>query len=369
MEATNQRSGPEQPPNGPIPGHLLDVLIRGGLLLGLAMLCYRVLAPFLVLLVWALILAVALHPVQQVVARRLGGRQGLAATLVTALAVLLIVVPTAVLLSSMGDTVHRLAAGVRDHTLQVPPPRPDLASWPLVGAKVYAVWENAHTDLPGLLRSQQPKVRELTAAALAMVASIGGAILQFIAALVVAGIMMAYGESGERSARGVFARLAGADQAERLDHLAVSTIRAVAQGVVGVALIQAILVGVSLLIAGVPWAGVLAAIVLVLAIAQLPAALVTLPVIAWIWTGAQYGTGPAIAYTILLLVAGLADNVLKPLLLGRGVDAPMPVILLGALGGMASAGLHGMFVGAVVLALGYQVLTGWVAAQPMRPGR
>jgi predicted PurR-regulated permease PerM len=365
----NQRGGSDGQPDGPFPGHLLDVLIRGGLLLGLAVLCYRVLAPFLVLLVWALILAVALHPLQQALAHRIGGRNGLAATLVTALAVLLIVVPTAVLLSSMGDTVHRLVAGVQDHTLQVPPPRPALATWPVVGEKVYAVWENAHTDLPGLLRSLQPKLGELTAAALAMVASIGGAILQFIAALVVAGVMMAYGESGARSAQAVFARLAGAEQGERFNHLAVSTIRAVAQGVVGVALIQAILVGVCLLIAGVPWAGVLAAIVLVLAIAQLPAALVTLPVIAYVWTSGHYGTGPAIAYTVLLFVAGLADNVLKPLLLGRGVDAPMPVILLGALGGMASAGLHGMFVGAVVLALGYQVLTGWVATEPIRPGR
>ena len=140
-----------------------------------------------------------------------------------------------------------------------------------------------------------------------------------------------------------------------------------AQGVLGVAFIQAIVVGLVMLIAGVPFAGVLAVIVLVLGIAQVPALLVTLPVIAYIWTSGDYGTAPAVIYTVLLLVAGMLDNVLKPLLLGRGVDAPMPVILLGALGGMASAGILGMFVGATLLALGYQIFMGWVATNPDAP--
>src|SRR5205814_3602289 len=121
-------------------------------------------------------------------------------------------------------------------------------------------------------------------------------------------------------------------------------------------------IGVSLLIAGVPFAGVLAVVVLVFGVAQLPALIVTLPVIGWIWASGQYDTGPAAAYTVLLFVGGMADNVLKPLMLGRGVDAPMPVILLGALGGMATAGILGMFVGATLLALGYQLFMGWVAA-------
>jgi predicted PurR-regulated permease PerM len=131
-----------------------------------------------------------------------------------------------------------------------------------------------------------------------------------------------------------------------------------------VAFIQAIVVGICLLVAGVPWAGVLAVIVLVLGIAQVPALLVTLPAIAWIWMAADYGTGEATAYTILLVVSGMTDNVLKPLMLGRGVDAPMPVILIGALGGMAVSGILGMFVGATLLALGYQIFMGWVHTNP-----
>jgi len=364
----NQRSEPDHEPEERAPARLLDVLIRAGLILALALLCYRVFAPFLVLMVWALILAVTLYPLQQAVARRLGERQGLAATLITVLGVVLIVAPTALLLSSMGDSVQRLIRDVEHDTLQVPPPRPNVAAWPVVGNKVYALWEKAHADLPGLVQSLQPKIGDLAKAALAMVASIGRAILQFIAALIVAGIIMAFGQAGDRSARAIFARLVGSERGAEFSHLAVTTIRAVAQGVIGVAFIQAIIVGVCLLIAGVPWAGVLAGIVLVLGIAQVPAALVTLPVIAYIWASGSYGTVAAIAYTILLFVSGLADNVLKPLMLGRGVDAPMPVILLGALGGMADSGILGMFVGATLLALGYQIFMGWVVANPEGAG-
>jgi len=364
----NQRSEPDQQPEDRAPPRLLDVLIRAGLILALALLCYRIFAPFLVLMVWALILAVTLYPLHQAVARRIGERQGLAATLITILGVVLIVAPTAMLLSSIGDSVQQLIRDVQHDTLQVPPPRPNVAAWPVVGNKVYAFWEKAHADLPGLMQSLQPKIGDLAKAALAMVASIGRAILQFIAALIIAGIIMAFGQAGDRSSRAIFARLVGSERGAEFSHLAVATIRAVAQGVIGVAFIQAIIVGLCLLIAGVPWAGVLAGIVLLLGIAQVPAALVTLPVIAYIWASGDYGTVGAIAYTILLFVSGLADNVLKPLMLGRGVDAPMPVILLGALGGMADSGILGMFVGATLLALGYQIFMGWVAAIPEGAG-
>ena len=146
--------------------------------------------------------------------------------------------------------------------------------------------------------------------------------------------------------------------------LSIATIRAVSLGVVGVAAIQAILIGLAVLLAGIPVAGVLAVIALILGIAQVPALLITLPVIVYIWASGDYSTGAAIAHTIILLVTGMADNVLKPMMLGRGVDVPMPVILIGALGGMASGGVLGMFVGATALALGYELSQNWVATSP-----
>ncbi|MBS1179364.1 MAG: hypothetical protein H6R06_3776 [Proteobacteria bacterium] len=343
---------------------LLDVLIRAGLVLALVMLCYRVFAPFLVLMVWALILAVTLYPFHQWLATRMGGRTGWAATLITVLGVALIVAPTAVLLSSIGDSVHRLIAGVQQNTLQIPPPRPGVAAWPVVGPKVHAAWQLAHDDLPALVKSHQPKLGELAKAAVGMVASIGGGILGFVAAFIVAGIIMAFGAAGDRASHAIFSRIVGVERGDEFTTLSVATVRAVAQGVIGIAFIQAILVGLVLLLAGVPLAGVLSVIVLVLGIAQVPALLVTLPAIAYIWMSGDYDTGAAVVNSVLLFVAGMADNVLKPLMLGRGVDAPMPVILLGALGGMAAGGIVGLFVGAVLLALGYQIFMGWVAANP-----
>jgi predicted PurR-regulated permease PerM len=343
---------------------LLDVLIRATILFALALLCYRVLAPFLPLAIWALIFAVTLYPLHLRVTARLGGRSGLAATLLTLLGIAVFIVPIALLMSSLGDSIRTLIEAVQQNTLQIPAPPATVAGWPVIGEKLYTVWSQAHDDLPALVQSQQPKVSELARTALGFVASIGGGLLAFLGALVLAGIFMAFGERGARGCLSVFQRLAGEQRGASLARLSTATIRAVAQGVVGVALIQAILVGLSLLVAGVPWAGALAAIVLVLGIAQVPAVIVTLPAIVWVWSRGGNGTGEAIAYTVLLLVSGMADNVLKPLMLGRGVDVPMPVILIGALGGMATGGIIGMFVGATLLALAWQVGTGWVDENP-----
>lgn len=343
---------------------LMDVLIRAGLILALALLCYKIFAPFLILMVWSLILAVTLYPMHQSLARKMGGKQGLAATVVALAGIVLILVPTTVLMSSFGDTVRQLVHDIQNNSLEVPPPRESIAQWPVVGERAYALWSQAHSDLPALVQSMQPKLGELTRTALGVVAGIGGGLLMFLAAIIVAAIVMAYGRAGTRGMQAIFVRVIGPARGVEFAALSTATIRAVAQGVIGVAFIQAILVGLCLLVAGVPWPGVLAAIVLVLGIAQVPAIIVTLPAIAWLWTGSDHSTGAATAYSVLLFVAGMADNVLKPLMLGRGVDAPMPVILIGALGGMATAGILGMFVGATLLALGYQIFMGWVDTGP-----
>jgi len=343
---------------------LLDVLIRAGLIGVLAALCYVVFAPFMTLMAWALILAVTLYPLHLWLAHRVGGRQGLAATLLVVAASVLIITPTTILMNSFGTSVQDFISAVQHNTLEIPPPRAGIQEWPIVGKKIYAFWSKAHADLPGLVESMQPKIGELARKALAMVATIGLGILQFLASFIVAGILMAYGEAGTRGSRAIFERIIGRDRGETFRRLSTATIRAVAQGVIGIAFVQAMLVGLALLIAGIPWAGVLAAITLVLSIAQIPALIVTLPAIVYLWSSGQYSGGAAIAYTIILALASLADNVLKPLMLGRGVDAPMPVILLGALGGLATHGILGMFVGATLLTLGYQIFMSWVEPGP-----
>ncbi len=260
-----------------------DVLIRAGLILALAMLCYQVFAPFLTLMVWALILAVALYPMHQYLAAKIGRKQGLAATIVVLLGVALIIAPTAVLMSSLGDSVHQLIIDVQADTLEIPAPRDAVATWPVVGEKLYAIWSAAYTDLPALIHSMQPKIGELAKGALAFVAGIGAGLLQFVAAFIIAGIIMAFGRAGSRASLAIFERFAGPARGAEFTKLSTATITAVAQGVFGVAFIQAILVGLCLLLAGIPFAGVLAMIVLVLGIAQVPAVIVTLPAIGYIW--------------------------------------------------------------------------------------
>ena len=358
----NIPSQPDQELEQRLASPLLDVLIRGGLILALAMLCYRVFSPFLHLMVWALILAVTLYPFHQFLASKMGGKQGLAATLLVITGIVLIVAPTAILMSSLADSVQQLVNDVHNNTLKIPAPRPGVEQWPVVGEQIHDVWSKLHADLPSVVQSMQPKIGELAKTALGFVASVGGGVLQFLASFIIAGIIMAFGQSGSRASQAIFERIIGPDRGREFARLSTATIRAVAQGVIGVAFIQAILCGLALLVAGVPWAGVLALIVLVLSLAQVPALIVTLPAIIYIWSSGNYSNVAAIAYTVVLFVSGLADNVLKPLMLGKGVDAPMPVILLGALGGMATAGILGMFVGATLLALGYQLFMGWVAA-------
>jgi predicted PurR-regulated permease PerM len=360
MNSVSQPSVLEQRASTP----LMDVLIRIVLIGALAVLCYQIFSPFLTLTVWSIILAVTLYPLHQRLAGRLGRKQWLASTLVIIIGLVLIVVPVAWLLNSFADTTRNFIGSVQQNTVQIPPPRPGIEKWPLVGKKIYAGWSKAHNDLPAFVQSMQPKIGELAGKALAMVAGLAKGLLLFLASFIVAGILMAYGEPAAAAGHGIFVRVAGPERGEAFFKLTTSTIRAVALGVLGVAFMQAVLTGLALMLAGVPAAGVLAVVVLILAIAQLPAVIVTIPAIIYIWSSGLYSTGSAITHTIILLVVGLADNVLKPLMLGRGVDVPMPVMLLGALGGMASGGILGMFVGATLFALGHQIFMGWVADDP-----
>jgi predicted PurR-regulated permease PerM len=343
---------------------LLDTFIRAGVIFVMAMLCYRIFSPFISLMAWSVILAVTLYPAHQKLARRMRGKQGMAATLLVLVGIVLIGVPTALLMASLGESLQHLVASVRDGSIKIPAPSPGVAAWPLVGERIHAMWLEAYTDLPALVQSMQPHFRDVLRKVLEVVAGIAGGMLLFLFSFIVAGIIMAFGQSGARAVRAIFTRLLGVRRGEEFAVLSTATVRAVALGVLGVAFIQAIVVGLVLLVAGVPFTGVLALVVLVIGIVQVPALVVSLPVIVYIWVSGSYGGTAAVTYTVLLLIAGSLDNFLKPLLLGRGVNAPMVVVLLGALGGLASSGLLGMFVGATFLTLSYQSFMWWVANSP-----
>ena len=337
----------------------LDLLIRFGLIVVLVVLCDRVLGPFWHILLWALILAVGLSPLQQTIADKMSGNQGWSAALLIATLLLVLGIPIAILTASFGEGIIELRNSIENRTLDIPAPSESVAQWPLIGEKIYSTWHLAAFDTPAFVQSLQPNLGQLARKLLAAAQSAVAAGFLFIGALIIAGIMMAYSRPGHDTAQRIFTRLAG-EHGPTLLTLCIATVRSVAVGVLGVALIQSILLGLGFVIADVPMAGLLAVIALLLGILQIPAALVVIPVLVWLWTSSDASVTANAFYTAFLLLAGLSDNVLKPLLLGRGVDIPMPVILLGALGGMFTAGFIGLFMGAVGLAVGYKVFMAWV---------
>lgn len=344
-------------------GEVLDALIRAGLIAVLAVFCFRIFTPFLNLMVWALILAITLYPLQFRLRERFAGKDGLVATLIVLVAFAVILVPTYLLGVAVAHSLERAMSVLRSGSFQIPPPAQSVAAWPLVGHRLYDFWVQASTDLTGLAQKFAPQLKEAGLALLRTVTGLGAGLLVFFIALIIAGIFMAHGEKGYRSAVLIASRISGPANGAQITDLCTATTRAVAQGVVGIAFIQMLLIGVAFIVMGIPGAGLLALAVLLIGIMQLPATLITVPVIIFVilTEGASTAT---IVFSVYVFAAGLADNVLKPLLLGRGVAVPMPVVLVGALGGMVTGGVIGLFIGPVILAVGYQLFWRWVKEQP-----
>ncbi|MDD2058150.1 AI-2E family transporter [Pseudomonas sp. GD03860] len=346
---------------------LLDVLIRAGLIAVLVMFCFDIFKPFLSLMLWAMILAITLYPVNQRLGGWLGGRNGLAAVLLVIVGLACLIGPLSLLGTSIAQSVHMGIQGFEDQAVEIPPPPANVRDWPLIGAPLFGIWEHASTDLSWALSQVAPHLKGVSKTLLTQLAGIGSGILVFVLALIIAGIIMAKGEAGHRTGVAIATRISGPERGPQLAELCTSTIRAVAQGVVGIAFIQMILVGIGLVIMGVPAAGVLALLVLLLGITQLPVLLITLPIVIYVFAHDGVGASTVI-FALWTILAGLSDNVLKPLLLGRGVAVPMPVVLIGALGGMLTNGIIGLFIGPVLLAVGYELFMTWVA-QPLAADR
>ncbi|MEM5313291.1 AI-2E family transporter [Paraburkholderia sp. JHI869] len=342
---------------------LLDVLIRAALIAILAMFCFRIFAPFLDLMVWSVILAVTLYPLQTKLLRSFPQKDGLIATLIILVGFAVILAPTWLLGVAVADSIERAMAVAKSGTFHIPPPADSIAHWPIVGQRVYDFWMQASTDITGVVQRFAPQLKAAGLALLGTVTGLGAALLIFFVALIIAGILMAHGDKGHRSTVLIASRISGPENGQQIAELCTATIRAVAQGVVGIAFIQMVLIGVGFIVMGIPGAGLLALAVLLIGIMQLPATLITVPVIIFVIMTQGVSTA-TIVFSVYEFVAGLADNVLKPLLLGRGVAVPMPVVLIGAIGGMVTGGVIGLFIGPVMLAVGYQLFWRWVKDQP-----
>jgi len=335
----------------------VEATIRIGLLAGLVLWCFYIVKPFVMPVLWAIIFAVALFPIFRWLKSKLGGRGGLAATVLTLVALALLIVPIVMLSTSTIESVQTVTQRFEKGTLAVPPPPEGVSEWPVVGEKLSVAWAQAADNLQGFLVTYRDQLQPIWAWVVAQAAGAGAAALLFLLAILIAGLLMAKSEAAVSAMTKLATRLAG-DEGTNLVDTAGATIRSVVQGVLGVAVIQSLAAGIGMLVVGVPGAGLWAGLILILAVIQLPPVLVMGPVIFYVFTSAS--TVTAVLFLIFGLIVSVSDTFLKPLFLGRGVAVPMPVILIGAIGGMMMSGVVGLFAGAVVLALGYQLTIAWV---------
>jgi len=338
-------------------GRVVEAAIRIGLVVLLVAWCFMIIKAFISPVLWGIVIAVGIYPFYQKVAAALGNREKLAATLLTLLALAFLIAPTALLMDSTVVSIQALSKKLEAGTLTVPPPSEKVATWPVIGKPLDDIWRLASDNIEDALKKIEPQLRTYGPKILSVVAGLGLALIQFLLSIIIAGLLLANGKSGKRTANAIFTRLAG-EHGEEFTNLSGATIRSVVQGVLGVAIIQSVLAAIGLIAVDVPAAGLWALVVLILAVIQLPPLLVLGPIVFYVFSTTE--TTPAVIFMIWSILVSASDSFLKPLFLGRGIDVPMLVILLGAIGGMMLSGLIGLFVGSVVLALGYKVFQAWL---------
>lgn len=318
----------------------------------LLVLSYLILKPFLFVIMWGIIIAVGIYPLFKKFAALLGNRKKLASIIITLFALAILIVPSYFLMKSAIGGIQNIAAELEEGTFEIPPPSEDVAEWPLIGKPVYEAWKLASVNIEGAIKAFEPQIKEFASNILSGILGLGSTVLLSLVSIIIAGALLVKANSAEIVARKAFKILIG-KRGEGFTELAGATIRSVVLGVLGVAAIQSVASGIVMLIFNIPLAGLWALIVLFLAIIQLPPLIILIPIAAYSFS--ILDTTSAIIFLVLSIIISISDAFLKPIFLGRGVDVPTLVILLGAIGGMMLAGVIGLFVGAVVLALAYKV--------------
>ena len=335
----------------------VEAAIRIGVIAGLIVWCYMIARPFLAPIIWGAIIAVAVFHGYDRLQTGLGGRPITAAVLITLLMLVLLVVPSVLLGDSLVSGAQKVMDFFQKGELHIPPPPDSVAGWPLIGEPIAKTWTLASEDLEKALRQASPLLKGFGSWLLSAAAGAGLALLQFVLAILISGGFLAKSEAAGRMTQTVARRLAG-ERGLELARVAEQTVRSVASGILGVALIQALLAGLGFLVAGVPAAGLLTLICLLFGVIQLGVVIVLIPVVIYLFSTAD--TVTAVGFLIWAILVAPVDNILKPILLGRGVDVPMLIIFVGAIGGFLHEGIIGLFIGAVVLALGYKLFLAWV---------
>jgi predicted PurR-regulated permease PerM len=339
---------------------LIDTILRIVVLFLLIAWCIGIILPFVEPVIWGAIIAVALHPFFGMVKRRVGNRNVLTGVLLTLLMLVILLLPTAWIIKSLVEGIQTLVIQFRNQTLVIPPPGPSVAGWPLIGKPISEIWLLASQSLESVITTYREPLSKLGISLLGPLGGFGKSLIMFFVSVIIAGVFLIKADASADFVRRLIHRLAGERSDEILPVTGV-TIQNVAKGILGVAFFQFVTAGTVFLLAHVPLAGLWAFAILVFAILQLPSFIVIVPVIIYLFSAKELL--PAILWTIPLLVIALSDNVLKPLLMGKGSTVPMLVIFLGAIGGFIFSGLIGLFTGAIVLSIGYNLMVHWIGEE------
>jgi len=343
----------------------IEAAVRLGLLLLLATWCFKIITPFIVPVMWGVIIAVAIYPLYIKLKSAMGDRNKLAAIVYTLVTLALLITPTVMISNSIIDTSSIISERYEAGTLDIPPPNDSVKEWPLIGEKIYAVWLQASDNLEATLKKYDEETKKVGKAIVSGAAGAAGTILQFVLSIIISGILVANASGAYDVTIKIFTRLTNEVNGKIYADLSKATIRSVAQGVLGVAMIQAVLSALGMMVMDVPAWGLWTLAVLVVAIAQIPPIVILGFVSAYVFSVAE--TTPAVIFLVYCIIVSSSDGFLKPLFLGRGMSTPMLVILLGAIGGMMMSGIIGLFVGAIILALGYELFMAWLDDEVVRP--
>ena len=281
----------------------------------------------------------------------------MAAVIITLVLIALILVPAIWLGSTTAREVKEFSADYSAGHVNIPPPSPTVKDWPLVGNKIYDIWNKASAGLDDLAQQYPTQVKAVAGAGIGLLASTSKGVLLLTASIIISGIFLAYSEGAAKAAKALFQRLV---RSTSFDMAAISalTIRNVVKGILGVAVIQSTMAAIGFIAAGIPAAGLWVLCCLILAIVQLGTFPVAIITIVYAWSSLR--TLTATLFTIWMIIVSISDNILKPILLGKGAPVPMLVVFLGAIGGFILSGFIGLFTGAVVLSLGYKLFEVWL---------
>jgi predicted PurR-regulated permease PerM len=337
--------------------YIVQIILELGVLAFILGWCFIILSPFIFPIIWGLVISITVYPMFAKLKTRLGGRGKLASTLITIAFLAILLVPTFMLSGSLIDGVRGLKAMIDEGRSPIPPPGDYAKTLPAFAQPFVSIWQDASENLQASVSKHPEGFQKVGLAVLSFIAKTGAGILSFLVSIIIAGVFLAYAREGGNTLRRIFVKLAG-KQGEELAAISEATIRSVVKGILGVAIIQTLMSGIGFVVVGIPAAGLWTLFCLIFAIIQVGVGPVMIPMIIYVFNTADLTTG--ILFMIWGVLTLVSDNILKPILLGRGAPVPMLVVFLGAIGGFIATGFLGLFLGAVILSLGYKLYESWM---------